>query len=58
MLLKHNIGGEKLDRALYLKERMMDYKYNKIPDSVTGKAKEKMLTDYLKKIEQEGPVAW
>ena len=58
MLMRHGLKGEKLDRALYLNERMRDYKYNKIPDSVTGKAKEKMLTDYLNKIEKEGPVAW
>jgi hypothetical protein len=56
-LLGHNVGGEKLDRALYIKERMMEFK-SKIPDSVTGKAKEKMLTDYLNKIQKEGPVAW
>ena len=56
-LLGHNVGGEKLDKALYMKERMMEFK-NNIPDSVTGKAKENMLRDYLNKIQKEGPVAW
>jgi hypothetical protein len=56
-LMRQGIGGEKLDKALYEKERMMEFK-STIPDSVTGKAKEKMLIDYRNKIQKEGPVAW
>lgn len=56
-LMRHGVGGEKLDKALYEKERMIEFK-NTIPDSVTGKAKEKMLTEYLNKIQKGGPVAW
>lgn len=56
-LMRHGVGGEKLDKALYEKERMMEFK-STIPDSVTGKAKEKMLIDYRNKIQKEGPVAW
>lgn len=57
MLLGKNMGGERLDRELYLKERMMDFD-SKLPDSISRKEKEKRLTDYLNKISKEGPVAW
>ena len=57
MLLGKNIGGEKLDRALYIKERMMDFN-SKLPDSLSRKEKEKKATEYLNKIQKEGPVAW
>jgi hypothetical protein len=57
MLLGKNIGGERLDRALYIKERMMDFN-SKLPDSLSRKEKEKKATEYLNKIQKEGPVAW
>jgi hypothetical protein len=57
MLLGKNIGGERLDRALYIKERMMDFN-SKLPDSLSREEKRKRTTEYLKKIEKEGPVAW
>jgi len=57
MLMRHNMGGERLDRALYIKERMMDFN-SKIPDSLSREEKVKRATEYLKKIEKEGPVAW
>jgi hypothetical protein len=57
MLLGKNIGGERLDRALYIKERMMDFN-SKLPDSLSREEKVKRTTEYLKKIEKEGPVAW
>jgi hypothetical protein len=58
MLMRMGVKGEKLDKALYMKERMMDYKYNKLPDSLTIKEKEQKLTDYYNQISKEGPVAW
>ena len=57
MLMGHNIGGEKLDRALYIKERMMDFN-SKLPDSLSRKEKQTKVTEYLNKIQKEGPVAW
>jgi hypothetical protein len=57
MLMGHNIGGERLDRALYIKERMMDFN-SKLPDSLSRKQKETKATEYLNKIQKEGPVAW
>jgi hypothetical protein len=57
MLLGKNIGGERLDKALYIKERMMDFN-SKLPDSLSRKEKEKKATEYLNKIQKEGPVAW
>jgi hypothetical protein len=56
-LLGKKITGERLDRALYIKERMMDFR-DKLPESLSRKEKEKILTEQVKKIEQEGPVAW
>jgi hypothetical protein len=57
MLLGKKIGGERLDRALYIKERMMDFN-SKLPDSLSRKEKETKSTEYLNKIQKEGPVAW
>jgi hypothetical protein len=57
MLLGKNIGGERLDKALYIKERMMDFN-SKLPDSLSRKEKEMKATQYLNKIQKEGPVAW
>ena len=52
MLLGKNIGGERLDKALYIKERMMDFN-SKLPDSLSRKEKEKKLPNILIKFKKK-----
>lgn len=57
MLLGHKISGQELDKRLYEKERVMDFR-SKLPDNLSRKEKDQKAVEFLNRIQKEGPVAW
>ena len=58
MLLSHDITGENLDKKLYERERVMNYRNSLMEKGMPRKEIDKKAIQYLNQIQKEGPVAW
>ena len=58
MLLSHKVTGETLDKKLYERERVMDYRNSLMEKGIPRREIDKKAVQYLNQIQKEGPVAW